>query len=165
MYFVVKFPEENTVEGVPLSWVGRDDQGKLFAYWPSTPGAKQAAKNCMPVNKLWPKHYCEIICKAECYDSMDRRAERARSTSDVELSSVDKSPINKRKKTNYRHSSDEEDYLGSHKAKKLKVAVVQQSSSDEEADSMDFAVPTPPRRMKTGKLKMNLFAGLSSINK
>ena len=129
MYLIVLFPNENSVEGVPKSWV-TEKKGKQYCYWPRKAEKVTAyVKKNEPPGKDWLKVTCVVKCSAETYEEMRSKVKEAQDIT-----------------TEYHSSSESETSKGS---------PLRRSSSSSDEDCNISCPPSPPQKRQhlnpTGK--------------
>ena len=102
MYLVVFFKEENSVEGVPKSWVLESADGKTYCYWPSEPKkykVSKLVKDLAPFCNTWKLYPCIVKAEASNYQTMLIKTKEAEiATTEAPSSSNDEhTPIKQRK--------------------------------------------------------------------
>jgi hypothetical protein len=110
-YSIVFFLADNKVEGVPSTWVEVAGTEHMCYFPPSSCNSSKIihfikALKLPEIN--WPKYACNIIGKADSYESCERKAEKARDTD--HLSSVSEAePVAAARLHNHPSSSSEDE--------------------------------------------------------
>ena len=112
MYFIIFFYEENSVEGVPKSWVHKRSDGKTYCYWPDQYNKNKISKlvkDNAPLSETWKVFPCVVKTEAADYHSMLVRAKEAEiATTEVSTSTDEEFAVSKnRSKQHIQSDSDE----------------------------------------------------------
>lgn len=60
-YSIVHFPNEETVEIVPVTWINKEADGTTECYWPPTNFPAKLIKRAAYPNEKWFLHECRVL--------------------------------------------------------------------------------------------------------
>ena len=120
-YTVVHFKEENSVEGVPSSWI-INVNNKVCCYWPPknvAGGITSLIKRCASADLSWSLAKCSIIFKASSYSDMREKCKEAAYLTGSENTEREESIVTE--ESDFESDSSEE-MFPSPPSKKMKVS-------------------------------------------
>ena len=93
MFSIIVFKAENTIEGVPSSWV-LNDNGKDRCYWPKSAKVSVYIKNLQDPLPDWPLYDCIVKSTAATLVDMKRKVQALQYCSTTELDSDEEIVVN-----------------------------------------------------------------------